>query len=181
MKASHNSATGERPLNFWAKWFGCIARCQTKTLTEQYFAGVRLFDIRVRYDKHGVLRCCHGLAEYDMTLRDAFRTLNRLRSDRMAWVMVTYEGSLSQSLRHQLIEDVREEYSSPRTYFALGNISVKKPEWTIISLNTLQPEYKHNYTKIVGWKVLLPFPRLWYRLNPPKPVKDNEISMEDCV
>ena len=55
--ATHDSATGERSKN-WLNALGKVfAQTQTKTIKEQYEAGVRYFDLRV--DKDLVL--CHGL------------------------------------------------------------------------------------------------------------------------
>ena len=46
--ATHDSATGEKSKGFLS-WIGTpFARTQRKTLREQYEAGCRMFDIRVK-------------------------------------------------------------------------------------------------------------------------------------
>jgi hypothetical protein len=45
MLATHNSATGERGGGLLSLLLTPFARCQSKTLVEQYKSGVRLFDI----------------------------------------------------------------------------------------------------------------------------------------
>lgn len=46
IKGSHNSMTYMKPQNWWMKKY----MCQTKTLKEQIKSGVRMFDIKVRFD-----------------------------------------------------------------------------------------------------------------------------------
>lgn len=163
MKASHNSATGEKPCNFWAKAFSWIAKCQCNTIVDQYvFYGVNLFDIRVRYNKQGELYCYHGLAKYKITLEDVCKSLNtHAMINRVTpIIMVTYEGKLTSDIEAAFVQEVHSIFTNYREV-RLGYISVKKPEWRTICVSYDQPAYICNYTKIVGWKVLLPFPRLW--------------------
>lgn len=180
MKASHNSATGEKPLNLWARLFPFIAKCQDKTIREQYEAGVRLFDIRVRWNDSRELVCCHGLATYQMTLRDVCLDL---RMSPNVWVMVTYEGYLDEIEEEAFINTVHDECEDAGVN--CGHISVKLPVWNVISPAPRQPACAQNYVKIVGWKVLLPFPRLWDKWLKAKGKGQNEsdeiLSMEDFV
>ena len=44
---THDSATGEHG-NWWSWLFYPFAKTQSKTIKEQYEAGCRLFDIRIR-------------------------------------------------------------------------------------------------------------------------------------
>lgn len=188
MKATHNSATGERPANLWAKLFPFVAKCQTKTIRQQDIEGVRLFDIRVRYDRQGRLVCCHGLAVYDKTLKDVVIDLCHnidLYERPDVWLMVTYEGELDDDRHEDFIADVSDCVKGYEGIH-LGHISVKEPVWDIISPNPKQPSYVSNYTKIVGLRCLLPFPRLWWWLRQRhKPNETNEsneaLSMEDFV
>jgi hypothetical protein len=46
--ATHNSATGEKPANILSWFLIPFCRTQSKTIKEQYEAGCRLFDLRVR-------------------------------------------------------------------------------------------------------------------------------------
>ena len=49
-KATHNSATGEKGTR-WS-WFVCVfSRTQDKKLTEQWKAGGRYFDLRLKWSK----------------------------------------------------------------------------------------------------------------------------------
>lgn len=173
--ATHNSGTGERPANFFAKWFAFIAKCQDKTIEQQCEAGVELFDIRVR--KYGDdYYVHHGLARYDMSLGEALTLIDR-KAKPLSVVMVTYEG-----------EPIFEDYdfvNMVRLDFGelfnvrMGNISAKKPTWKTLYASPYQPQYEQNYPKLVGWKALLPFPRLWHLFH--KKMESNKIIMEDFV
>jgi hypothetical protein len=95
--------------------------------------------------------------------------------------MVTYEGRLEEERWEDFITDVTQTVKG-YTGIHIGHISVKLPEWTVISPAPKQPEYEQNYTKIVGWKVLLPFPRLWYYLRKKTHGEcPDKLSMEDFV
>lgn len=75
--ASHNSWSYLPPMKWWMRPFSFVAKCQSKNIRQQYEAGVRLFDLRVRFDKDGALVLAHGLAEYDASGLEAdLRWLN---------------------------------------------------------------------------------------------------------
>lgn len=164
--------------------FMFVSQCQTKSIRQQDIEGVRLFDIRVRYDSQGRMVCCHGLAVYDKTLKDVVVDLCHnidLYERPDVWLMVTYEGRLEEDRWEDFITDVTQTVKG-YTGIHIGHISVKLPEWTVISPAPKQPEYEQNYTKIVGWKVLLPFPRLWYWLRKKTQGEGlDKLSMEDFV
>lgn len=60
--ATHNSSTGESGHGIISWLVTPFAKCQSKTIQEQYEAGCRYFDIRVRNTKRGYI-CAHGLWE----------------------------------------------------------------------------------------------------------------------
>ncbi len=61
MLGSHNSMT-YLPLTGWSRILRPWVRCQSLTLMEQYNAGVRYFDIRIRL-VNGKWRFCHNNAK----------------------------------------------------------------------------------------------------------------------
>lgn len=62
--ASHNTMTYLSPAKWWMKIFNFVAKCQNKTLQKQLNLGIRNFDIRIDFDKHGNPRFAHGLIKY---------------------------------------------------------------------------------------------------------------------
>lgn len=186
--ATHNSATGERPLNPIG-WLGLpFARCQTKTLAQQYKAGVRLFDIRVRWQAV-FLQCAHGLVLFDKTLYGALHDLNKAcnaaHDDTQCYVMVTYEGKMEEEDHEDFIEEVKSTFA----YFphlTLVSIAVKLPTWrTIYTKPRLgnQASFVCDYPKLIGWKALLPIPWLWKRWQKYTPSNRlfGKFSMRDFV
>ena len=63
MLGSHNSFSYLKPEKWWMRIFNPWAKCQSKTLEEQYEAGVRVFDIRVRW-KDDKFFLVHNLMTY---------------------------------------------------------------------------------------------------------------------
>lgn len=61
---THNSMTYLKPKKWYLYPFQFIARCQSMTIEEQYYSGIRLFDIRITYDKDGNPEFRHGLMAY---------------------------------------------------------------------------------------------------------------------
>lgn len=63
--ASHNTLTYLKPKYWVFRILRFIARCQSKTLEEQYYNyGIRFFDFRISYDKYNNIIFKHGLVEY---------------------------------------------------------------------------------------------------------------------
>lgn len=183
--ATHNSGTGEKGSNFWSKFSG-FCRCQTKTIVEQYEAGVRLFDFRVRWVDDD-LYLCHGLAVYCKSLLQVLSELSKIhekyteknRSTERPVVMITYEGKLDGDMELEFFDcvfSILKEFPKIR----VGSLSVKLPKWRTIYKTRFQPEYKQNYPKLVGWKALLPIPILWNRFKQDMS-EEKGFVMEDFV
>lgn len=159
---THNSATGEEG-SFWSKFLTPFARCQSKTLVEQYKAGVRLFDIRVRVDEDG-LYLHHGPWR---TKRDAYNTLRPLLNvcNEPTYFEITYEGST-------VGEDEMRQMKSLAHYIATYKNAVvtrlnKKTPWE--ALEVYYPlAYEGDgkgFLGIHGWRSLLPVPWIWAKIH----------------
>ena len=62
---SHNTMSYLTPRNWFYKLIAFTARCQSKSIQEQYEKyGVRLFDLRFRFNKKGEIYFAHGTVEY---------------------------------------------------------------------------------------------------------------------
>ena len=74
--ASHNSFT-YLPVKWYMKPFNFMSRCQSKNIEEQFFKyNVRIFDLRVRFDKDGMPHVRHGLMDYGVVPDDMLSMLN---------------------------------------------------------------------------------------------------------
>lgn len=67
MLASHNTMTYLPPRRWWARPIARWWRCQSRPVAEQYAAGVRHLDIRVRRDDAYHWRLCHGAVDLATT------------------------------------------------------------------------------------------------------------------
>jgi hypothetical protein len=78
MLATHDSLSGY-PVKFWfLKPFFFFARCQNKTLEEQYAAGARSFDLRFAKFR-GTWYAAHGAMLYKITIPEVIGTLMTFR------------------------------------------------------------------------------------------------------
>ena len=69
---SHNSLSYARPTKWWMRLLGFTAKCQTLSIKEQIDAGVRYFDIRVRWNKNErAFKPAHGPITFDCSIYDA--------------------------------------------------------------------------------------------------------------
>jgi len=64
--ASHNSWSYHKPKHWYMYPFRFMAKCQNKDIIEQWVSGVRMFDLRIYFDKYGVMQVRHGFMVYDI-------------------------------------------------------------------------------------------------------------------
>ena len=75
---SHNSWSYKKALKWYMRPFQFIARCQEVDVEKQFIEyGIRVFDLRVSFNKKGNVIICHGLMKYDA---DVFEELNKLNN-----------------------------------------------------------------------------------------------------
>lgn len=74
---THNSMTYLKPKKWYLYPFQFIAKCQNKTIEEQYEKyNVRLFDIRITYDKKGIPEFRHGSMAYKGDVYSILKYIN---------------------------------------------------------------------------------------------------------
>lgn len=74
---THNSMTYLKPKKWYLYPLQFIARCQSKTIKEQYEKyGIRYFDLRIRFDKKGNPEFAHGMMSYKGNVDDILEYLN---------------------------------------------------------------------------------------------------------
>lgn len=160
---THNSSTGEQSCGLLSILGSPFAKCQSKSLFEQFLSSVRLFDLRV--DSNWKL--CHGLWKSDKTLWRALEELNNLSGDKSGTsIMITYEGSLNVYKHEDFINEILDTFKEyPK--LTLVSINVKKPSWVCIYNN---PKFNkpivQEYEKLIfpNWRTLIPIPWLWNKL-----------------
>lgn len=88
---SHNSWSFLPPKHWLVKPFAFMARCQSKSIIQQYRLGVRCFDLRIRVDKKDCPHIYHGLVEYDISESEIYEYLAMLDSFGDCYVRVVHE------------------------------------------------------------------------------------------
>ena len=88
---SHNSWSYLPPTKWWMKPIAFMARCQSMSIREQYEAGVRCFDLRVRFSEYGLGIVAHGIVEYCYTASRIYEDLAWLNEQGGCYVRVIHE------------------------------------------------------------------------------------------
>ena len=183
--ATHNSGTGEKSGGWLSRLFFIFAKCQSKTLVEQYKAGVRLFDLRIRKNKKGKWVFAHGLWE---SVEPGWCALNDLnltafKHGEKAMVMVTYEGVCKDKSGFMAEVSSWDCYS----WIERVEVNVKKPKWLTLAIYKNVP-YTQCFRVLdwSTWHTLFPIPVLWYKLEGRKFLReckesDNVYRMVDFV
>lgn len=170
--ATHDSATGEKGKGLLS-WLGTpFARTQSKTLKEQYEAGCRLFDIRVKLYK-GEWYCAHGIWISKRTAEDIFKELDSFGD---AIITITYEGDADNVIQFQnFLKYIKEKYQMiTYGYSAIKygkNSTGIKVSYDILDWGEYNPPSKQGFLPLDGktWHILLPIPWLWKKLYNDKP------------
>ena len=178
--ATHDSATGERGHGFLSWLVTPFAKTQIKTIAEQYAAGCRSFDIRVRpaRGRRKSYVCAHGLWESERSADDILGMIDRFH-DRCQ-VCLTYEGT------SENIEDFRQFAAELRQKFQWiiwGSACCKynkRASAKVDYVSVLPAEVGYSggvqgFLPLDGrsWHTYLPIPWLWDRLYK-RPHKFNE-------
>lgn len=176
--ATHNSCTGERGYS-WTKLFTLFSRCQNKTIEEQYKAGVRYFDVRVKLTDRGWVGA-HGLWQSKKTIDSILQELNSLIIDKEdCYVSITYEGEGSKHLLERAVNRWREEYYNITFVY----IASKKPKWTIFkTYKHISIEQCYKKLDFSSWHTIIPIPWLWKKIYYNNPTFNNtKFTMVDFV
>lgn len=164
--ATHDSATGEKSKGFISWLVTPFAKTQSKTIKDQYDAGCRSFDIRVKYINN-TWYCAHGLWRSKRTALDILDELNSLGDT--VQVCVTYEGNEDN-------EDIFKHFGVicqiKYTNIIFGAFcikytgEVKFPKVAYREVLYANPSYggtDANFIKLDGrsWHTYIPIPWLW--------------------
>lgn len=177
--ATHNSATGEKPANILSWLLIPFARTQSKTIKEQYDAGCRMFDLRVKmYNEK--YHPAHGAYIAKRTFDDVLKEINSFNDS--CYICVTYEGKFDSTDQIENFKTdmmcFREKYS----HIYWGPIAVKymnndvKVDWiTILPAQKFEKNIQ-GFIPLDGkhWQTYLPIPWLWNKIYTRKHVFNEE-------
>lgn len=173
--ATHDSATGERGQGFLSWLVTPFAKTQSKTIKEQYEAGCRMFDIRVKLIDNEWY-CAHGIWHTKRTAYDILEEINSFEES--CYVTLTYEGNADNLFEYSLFVDgVRHRLKN----IMWGGIAIKygkNANILNVKYDYIQPYPKdwpvtrRGFLPLDGtsWHILLPLPWLWKKIYYDKPV-----------
>lgn len=174
--ATHNSATYRKGSGILS-WFATpFARCQSKTFKEQYDAGCRYFDIRVKQDPDtGCYYVCHGVWRTNLlsvVLSDLSSAVNEGES---VFIDLTWEGNVSKwddvrastfvsSMKTAV--DLINGTSEKKAILKIASIQGKAPFGTYLYKDPECPTLQKGFYALYWftWRLLLPIPWLWRKI-----------------
>lgn len=177
--ATHDSATGERGEGILSWLVTPFAKTQSKTIKEQYEAGCRMFDIRVKLIGNE-WKCAHGCWHTQRTATSILEEINNFKDE--CYVALTYEGNADKA------EQFKEYVEGLKTIFKRihwGGIGIKYGKDSHlfkVSYDYLQPypsnwpPNRQGFLPLDGktWHIILPIPYLWKRLYNDVPTFDDK-------
>lgn len=141
---SHNSMTYLPPKKWYLYPFRFMARCQSKTIEEQYELGIRMFDIRIAFDKKGRPEFRHGLIAYKGEVEPIFKFLNERKDTHVRLLLEEYRDdktSIQEVLFALACNVWKVQY--PHIKFFGGR---RKRDWSKIVDFDYEPEYDNKYS-----------------------------------
>ena len=177
--ATHNSATGEKAGSFLSWLLTPFAKCQSKTIKQQYEAGCRMFDIRIRWT-NDEWHCAHGLWYTKRYASDILHEINCF--PKSCYVLITYEGKLKNEQDKKALLSFCNWAKTAFPNIKFGDIAAKyvdddtKVDWVILESGKVAKN-KQGFLPLDGnhWQTYLPIPWLWKKLYFNKPKFDNKI------
>lgn len=151
MIGSHDSMTYLPVRQWYLKPFKFMAKCQSKTLNEQFYDyGVRLFDFRIRFDKNMDPIMAHGPMVFKGDIRDYLESLN-LNAElgyENVYVRILLESNKpmkNQESQELLFQEFCEYciHKYPNLTFFGGN---RKYDWKVIYNFPNEPELLDKYS-----------------------------------
>ena len=165
---SHNSVSYAKPKKWWMFPFRFMAKCQSKSIKEQYEEyGVRLFDLRIKFNKNGKASFAHGLIEYDIKIDDVLNYLNALDPIPVRILLENKEGEFEKEFK-QWCKETKKQYPKIKFFGGRNKYSWKE----IYKFKYKGPEYLDKYSsnntkgkKVTGTYLDDWWPWLYAKLN----------------
>ena len=158
---SHDSLSYLKPRIWWMRPFHFVARCQSKTYQEQYEAGARYFDVRLRttIDPNAEPTIAHGIMPFRAKagfLNEMFGWLDgRSTSDNPIYIRLLYEMPMKDKTKEaekkeQVFVSLCQKYMEayPNLRFCGGQ---RKYDWKLLVSLPPHPCSKDLYSSMT-WK-----------------------------
>mgnify|MGYP000455399233 FL=1 len=185
---THNSMTYLQP-HKWYGWFMIpFARCQRKTIEQQWNDGARCFDLRIRFTRQGEPYFAHGLYEctHKVKFIDVLVQLYRLsfRNNQRAFVRLILEDPDKQNHNVVYFKKFCEvlEIKYKAIHFFGGN---RKGDWAQIVEFDYKPELQQYVGSMMAdarwYEKIMPFAYAWRRNKKNKQNPQGDIAIYDFI
>lgn len=139
---SHNSISYARPKKWWMYPFRFIARCQSKSIKEQYEKyDVRLFDLRIKFNKGGNVCFAHGAMEYDVDINEVLSYLNSIGDIPVRILLENKAGEYEEEFK-QWCREARKSYPKIKFFGGRNKYSWKE----VFKFKYKGPSYTDKYS-----------------------------------
>ena len=186
MLGSHNSLTYLPCRKWWMYLINWAAKCQSKTLNEQFHNGAKYFDFRIRF-KDGKPVIAHGLIEYKGNIDYMVANLNYFAEyfkETIYLRFVLEYNKIPEDFASQiaslvnLIRYYRGKYPNITYTYIMSKWNEQKVA-TYYSKDTDTPTLIHKYSSVLKEKRFLWIPYWYARLHNKKNRKAFKHILED--
>lgn len=178
--ASHNTMTYLPPTKWWMRLLKPIYKCQDLTIQEQYNKGVRVFDIRIRYDFADYKwKFAHGIVFLKGEVTEVFDLLNACKDCCIRIVLESNNDNILQSeFFKSLLCKLVVDY--PNIYFFEGT---RKYDWFKLGNNIVKTNlpYVQRISSMDGKWYNFWCPRLYAWMNNKKVLFDKSIDYNNYI
>lgn len=175
---THNSLSYCKP-QWYFRLFNFIGKCQDLNIYEQYEAGVRYYDIRVKFKKDKIVSG-HGLLTYNINVEDVLDFLN---DQATCNVRIVLETNLFSSKKDESkLLDTMEKWLNKYTAITFTGCYKKKPWTRLIEMEEIP--YKDCFEFYKGKNLKFPYPRYYAKKKNKgywKQVNDKYYSIMDFI
>lgn len=173
--ASHNSFTFLKPEKWYMSPFNFISKCQSKTIEEQYSNyNVRIYDLRIWFDKHGQPKIKHGLMTYKSdSLLLLLRWLNNKARRSKIYVRVILEVPRHIPSQETLFCDFCNRIKKEFKYITFTE-GRRKYDWEQVYCLSDTPYMDADFSSVKGTRLNDLWPWLYAKLHNKKAIKNSK-------
>lgn len=159
---SHNSISYSRAKKWWMEPFRFLARCQAVSIQTQYEKyGVRLFDLRIKFNKKGEVFFAHGAMDYKESIEKVLNYLNSVLEPVDCRILLENREGEFEPEFIKWCEETDNKYDNIRFFGGNNKYSWKK----VYNFPYEGPSYLDKYSSTTGTLLDDWFPYFYARCN----------------
>lgn len=138
--ASHNTMSYLTPAKWYLRPFAFVGKCQSLSIFKQYKLGIRMFDLRITFDKNDIPKFAHGNIVYRNSFVEGILSQINVWGD--CYVRIILENNKYSDKNNKLFKSHVQYWVNKYTNikFFGGN---RKYDWYKFDIKGLVPEPKY--------------------------------------